>query len=132
MRSVPATTLLAALTAAVIGHGGCTSPMVASGMDPPDASSEALHGSYVVDAREDAGWVRLEDGSARVLHVPSAWLPAQAREGDVLTVRACPTDDGSGRRVVFRIDREATEARRRAIEERHGRLPRAPGGDITL
>ena len=41
---------------------------------------------YGVDRIEDGGWVVLEDGDARTFTVPRGWLPANVREGDVISV----------------------------------------------
>ncbi len=41
---------------------------------------------YGVDRIEDGGWVVLEDGDARTFTVSRGWLPADVREGDVVSV----------------------------------------------
>ena len=49
---------------------------------------------YGVDRIEDGGWVVLEDGAARTFTVPRGWLPAEVREGDVVSVS--PEEDVEG------------------------------------
>jgi hypothetical protein len=87
---------------------------------------------YVIDRIADdiAVLEPLEGAPPGPLPLPAAWLPAGAREGDVLAVvveRASPAS-----RVAFELD----EAARRERESRIGRLrdslPRGPAGDVDL
>ena len=60
--------------------------------------AKAKRRQYGVDRIEDGGWVVLEDGDARTFTVPRGWLPADVREGDVVSVGA--EEDGEGVRCV--------------------------------
>ena len=63
----------------------------------------------------------------RPLVLPYPWLPAEAREGDVLT--ATPLPDGG---VSLKVDRSATRAARERLSHLRTRIPRGPEGDLTL
>jgi hypothetical protein len=87
-------------------------------------------GRYVVDALEHLDVATLEGPDGRSLAVPRSWLPARAREGDVLATLA--THGDSAESVRFEVDPAATEERRRALQERRDGLPGAPSGDLEL
>lgn len=80
----------------------------------------------VVDALDHGGVAALEDAAGGRWSVPRGRLPAGVREGDVL--RMIVRDDGG---VTLALDAGATHARRRALESRYVRLPRAPAGDLA-
>jgi hypothetical protein len=108
------------------------SDALASGMDAKETGRPALHGPLVVEALEDAHWAVLEDERGNAIELPRTWLPARAREGDVLAVELTPAAAGAAQRIVLTLDAAATEERRRALAERHRRIPRAPSGDLDL
>jgi hypothetical protein len=86
---------------------------------------------YGVDLIEDGGWVVLEDGDARTFKVPRAWLPANVREGDVVSVS--PEEDAEGVRCGrFVIDPAARQERLQEAQRRRDRLPKGPKGDVSL
>ena len=86
---------------------------------------------YGVDRIEDGSWVVLEDGDARTFTVPRAWLPADVREGDVVSVS--PEEDGDGVLCVrFVIDPAARQERLQEAQRRRDRLPKGPKGDVSL
>ncbi len=86
---------------------------------------------YSVDRIEDGGWVVLEDGDARTFTVPRSWLPAEVREGDVVSVS--PEEDVAGVRCVrFVIDPAARQERLLEAQRRRDRLPKGPKGDVSL
>ena len=96
-----------------------------------DAPAPQLRpGRYVVEALEQAGLATLEGPGGEALVVTRAWLPVGAREGDVLVTLA--TQPSGDEAVRFELDAAATEARRRALQERRDGLPRAPEGDLEL
>ena len=85
---------------------------------------------YGVDRIED-GWVVLEDGDARTFTVPRSWLPANVREGDVVSVS--PEEDVEGVRCVrFVIDPAARQERLEEAQRLRSRLPKGPKGDVSL
>ena len=95
-----------------------------------DAPAPELQpGRYVLDALGHPDLATLEGPDGRTLAVPRAWLPAAAREGDVL--RTVDTRDAT-ETVRFEIDAAATEERRRDMQERRDGLPGAPSGDLEL
>jgi hypothetical protein len=97
---------------------------------PADRTPPSAPERVVIDALEHPAVALVEglDGASWTL--PRAWLPAGAREGDVLRVAVGPGEGAS--RVTLTIDRDATEERRLAAKERHERIPRAPDGDLDL
>lgn len=97
----------------------------------PDAPAPHLHpGRYVIEALEHPELATLEAPGGDAVVVPRSWLPARAREGDVLTTLATHASADEG--VRFEIDAAATEERRRALQERRDGLPSAPSGDLEL
>lgn len=96
----------------------------------PDAATPHLQpGRYVVDALEHPDLATLEGPDGGSLAVPRSWLPAHAREGDVLRTLA---NAGADAVVRFEVDAAATEERRRALQERRDGLPSGPSGDLEL
>ena len=84
---------------------------------------------YTIDRLEDDEWAVLEGEGPR-LTVPRGWLPAHAREGDVLKVTEA---DESGVRVVrFELDPAARDAHLEEARRLRDRIPRGPKGDISL
>jgi hypothetical protein len=93
---------------------------------PEGRAAPPVPGTHaVVDALDRAGVAALEDATGGRVRLPMGPLPAWVREGDV--VRVIVGDDT----VTLVLDRGATQARRRALEARHERLPRAPAGDLA-
>ena len=87
-------------------------------------------GRYVVDALEHPDQATLEGPDGRTIAVPRSWLPASAREGDVL--RTLGPHGDTAESVRFEVDAAATEERRRDLQERRDGLPGAPSGDLEL
>ena len=87
-------------------------------------------GRYVIDALEHPDRATIEGPDGRTIAVPRSWLPASAREGDV--VRTSATLDDTAEGVRFEVDAAATEERRRSLQERRDGLPGAPSGDLEL
>ncbi len=87
-------------------------------------------GRYVVDALEHHDLATLEGPDGRSVAVPRSWLPAHAREGDVITTLDAHAQADQG--VRFEVDAAATDERRRALQERRDGLPGAPPGDLEL
>src|SRR5688572_2587121 len=87
---------------------------------------------YTVDRFEDAVGVILEDDSGRTFSVPKSWVPEDAKEGDVLSLVVDRSQSSSSVVLNIEIDREATDRRRREVEELRQQLPRAPKGDFSL
>ena len=86
---------------------------------------------YGVDRIEDGGWAVLEDGDARTFTVPRSWLPAEVREGDVISVNVEEFVEGV-RCLRFVIDPAARQERLQEAQRRRDRLPKGPKGDISL
>ena len=86
---------------------------------------------YAIDRLEGPDWVVLEDDTGRTFQVPRAWLPADARERDVIRVQADHTNP-SAIGLSATIDADATARRAGDASDRRGRLTRGPEGDISL
>ncbi|GEM_PF-1775538 len=63
----------------------------------------------------------------RPLVLPYPWLPAEAREGDILA--ATPLPDGG---VSLKVDRTATRVARERLSRLRDRIPKGPDGDLSL
>lgn len=85
---------------------------------------------YTVDRFEEA-WAVLEDAQARTFQVPRDWLPAGAREGDVVVVTDERAEDAA-RRLRFELDPTAREQRLKQAQQLRSSLPKGPKGDISL
>ena len=83
---------------------------------------------YAVDRFDGPDWVVLENDAARTFSVPRSWLPANIREGDVVTVAVDPPT--SSLRIL--VDAEATASRLHEVVQLRGQLPRGPKGDVSL
>lgn len=84
---------------------------------------------YIVERFTDGGYVVLEHVRGS-FEAPSAWIPPDAREGDVLT---CEIErDGAESRLRLVIDPEAAQERRSKLSEKRARLKRGPKGDVNL
>jgi hypothetical protein len=84
---------------------------------------------YTID-RFEGEWAVLENDQAQTFQVPRAWLPADAREGDVLAA----TEEGQQGTATlqFRLDPAMREERLTDARASRDRLPRGPKGDIAL
>jgi hypothetical protein len=87
---------------------------------------------YTVDRFADAAWVVLEDDTDRTFSIPKSWVPEDTKEGDVLSLVVDRDRSPSAAVLNVAIDGEATERRRREVDELRQRLPRAPKGDFSL
>lgn len=85
---------------------------------------------YVIEALEHPTLARLEAPTGALIEVPRAWLPPGAREGDLLSIIV--GSDAGATTLRLEVDEEATEARRRELQQRRDRLPTAPAGDLEL
>ena len=73
----------------------------------------------------------MEDDTAHTFHVPRAWLPAEAKEGDVVKVH---TERSDSEATVLRLEL-ASDVRADRLDEANRRrqhLPRGPKGDVSL
>ena len=86
---------------------------------------------YTIDRIEDGAWAVLEGPDRRTFDIPVAWLPAGAREGDVLRVTA-EASVPSTRMLRLELDPEARKERLEEVRRRRENLPRGPKGDISL
>ncbi len=84
---------------------------------------------YIVERFTGGGYVVLEHATDSV-EVPAAWIPRDAREGDVLTGELDRA--GAESRLRFVIDPEAAKERRLKLLEKRARLKRGPKGDLNL
>ena len=87
---------------------------------------------FTIDRFESGEWAVLEDDRARTFRVPRKWLPADAREGDVLNASA---DDESAPGVLvlhLELDAAARQERRTEAKRLREQLPRGPKGDVSL
>lgn len=86
---------------------------------------------YTIDRFEDKKWAVLEDDDQVRVTIPRSWLPADAREGDV--VDASDHDDIPGMKTVrFQVDTAARDVRLDEARQLRDRLPKGPKGDISL
>jgi hypothetical protein len=86
---------------------------------------------FTIDRFEGADWAVLENDQAQVFNVPREWLPAGAREGDVVQATEHATGEAT-RSLRFEIDPVERGARLANVRRLRDRLPRAPKGDISL
>ena len=83
---------------------------------------------FVIDRLEEGVWAVLEaEGSTRSVTVPRAWLPASAKEGDVIQVEQ--PADGT---VNLIVDEEETARVAERMRSLRDSLRRGPSGDIEL
>jgi hypothetical protein len=88
------------------------------------------HHRWIVDVL-DAHGATVEVDGERLVTLPRWLLPAELREGDVLTVRHERHAQAS--RLVVEVDRAATAAAHDASREQLASAPdHASSGDITL
>ena len=85
---------------------------------------------YTVDRFEGSEWAVLEDERAQSLRVPRNWLPADAREGDVINA-SVGTGTGATS-LLFELDPEKRDERLAEARELRSQLPRGPKGDLQL
>ena len=85
---------------------------------------------YTIDRFEGSEWAVLEDERARTFSVPRQWIPAEAREGDVVTVSEQAAMDA--RVIRFAIDASERDERLADADRRREALPRGPKGDLAL
>lgn len=86
---------------------------------------------YTIDRFESDEWVVLEDDRAQTFRIPRQWVPAGAREGDVLNASGEPAD-AAVRSLRFEVDAAARQQRRDEADRLRDQLPRGPKGDISL
>jgi hypothetical protein len=82
---------------------------------------------YIVEALEHPEVATIEDARGVRAVVPRTWLPPEAVEGDVVVAVTLAQGE-----IRLARDDAATAARRREMQERHDRLPRADDGDLDL
>jgi DUF3006 family protein len=86
--------------------------------------------SYTIDRFEGSEWAALEDETARTFQIPRTWLPADAREGDVVNAS---TEQGRPISTVrLELDSAARERQEARVRDLRERLPRGPKGDVSL
>ena len=86
---------------------------------------------YTVDRFEGSEWAVLEDERAQPLRVPRNWLPADAREGDVINA-SVGTGTGATSPLLFELDPEKRDERLAEARGLRSQLPRGPKGDLQL
>ncbi len=84
---------------------------------------------YVIDRFTDNNSAVLESEPG-AWEIPRAWLPDNAREGDVIRIENIRKEDGTW--VRFTVDSGATAERRAKLAEKRNRLRRGPKGDFSL
>lgn len=84
---------------------------------------------YTID-RFEGEWVVLEDASGHTFSVPREWLPADAREGDVLN--ASVANAAGAHLLRLTLDAEGRQDRLDNAAQRREALPRGPKGGIKL
>ena len=88
---------------------------------------------FTIDRFEGTGWAVLEDERGRSFDVPRGWLPAGAREGDVLD--GFPANDASGgatSTLRFELNPAARDERLADAHRLRTQLPKGPKGDVSL
>ena len=85
---------------------------------------------YTIDRFEDNDLVVLETDTGEFLDVPHAYIPPEAREGDVLVELLENEIDGE---VRYAVDYELTEQRKAEVKKLRASLPTlSDEGDIEL
>ncbi len=84
---------------------------------------------YILDRFEDNELAVLESDDGTTIDVPRAQVPPEANEGDVLLELAENEFDGY---VRYAVDFEATEQRRREVNDLRASLPTVEDGDLEL
>jgi hypothetical protein len=85
---------------------------------------------YTLDRFEGPEWAVLEDGRARTMRVPRAWLPADSREGDIINASVGVGTEASS--ISFQLDPMKRAERLAEAQRLRARLPRGPKGDLDL
>ncbi len=84
---------------------------------------------FIIDRFEDNDLTVLEQDEGTFIEVPRAWVPPEAREGDVLIELDTDILDGE---VRYAVDFGATEARTHNVRALRASLPTVDDGDIEL
>ena len=84
---------------------------------------------YTLDRFEDAGLAVLETDTGDSLIVPRAELPADVREGDVLSKLPWYSWEGD---VRYAVNQNLSAERRRKSQELRAELPVLKEGDLEL
>jgi hypothetical protein len=95
----------------------------------PRARSPTENLVYIIDRIED-GFATLEGPDGASLALPERWLPAGAREGDVLQIATRRA--GRESTLTLSLDEDARQKRAEELRGLRDTLPRGPGGDISL
>jgi hypothetical protein len=86
---------------------------------------------YTIDRFEGGDSAVLEDDRAHIFRIPRRWLPADAREGDV--VSAAEQEEETAVRILrFEVDPAAREQRLAEARRLREQLPLGPKGDVSL
>ncbi len=85
---------------------------------------------YTVDRFEGSEWAVLEDDRAQTLRVPRSWLPAAAREGDVIDASVAAGAGATS--LLFELDPEKRGERLAQARSIREQLTRGPKGDLEL
>lgn len=89
--------------------------------------------SYFIVERFEGELAVLEREAGVALELPRAWLPAAAREGDVLRLRMTnAVASGTTSFLRFTVDEGETAKRRARATELREALPKGPEGDLAL
>ena len=87
---------------------------------------------YAIDRFDGRDWVVLEDDAARTFNVPRSWVPADAREGDVIKIHIDLQTSPGATALRLALDPDAKVKRIRDADQRRQQLPRGPKGDVSL
>jgi hypothetical protein len=87
---------------------------------------------YVVDRFDAPDRIVLEDDEARTFTVPRPWLPANTREGDVISVHVDAATTAAASELRLTVDADETARRLREAGKLRQQLPRGPKGDVSL
>jgi hypothetical protein len=87
---------------------------------------------YAIDRFDGQDWAVLEDDAARTFRVPRAWIPAEARERDVIRIETESQGSPPATGLRIAVDADATARRLSQVDQLRQQLPRGPKGDVSL
>ena len=79
---------------------------------------------------EDNGWAVLERADGETFHVPRAWVPQNAKEGDVLSLELNAYAESS--QIALGLDVDETARRREEAQAWYDVTPKVGEGDLEL
>ncbi len=99
------------------GGDGAEHPEV----DAPEQRYGVMETRVVIDSIQSQ-IVRVESADGSLYTIPRSWMPANAKEGDVLTLKLACSEDGETTELRFTVDSGATEERRRTVRAKLNQL----------